>query len=182
MKHRWLIAIAVLITIFLTYSLLRNRLWYKSGLGESNCGPTCVAMAIKWATGKNFSDIEIRKEIGYDFPGSGTDLQDLVYLLGRHDVAHNILSISTPEELGYFVHNDQIAIVSIDTKYIEKAGLFSSKGRNYNLDGYHWIIVTEIVAGYFEVLDPISGGRNRFYSIGNLWKALLNRQIILIKR
>jgi len=156
--------------------------WYKTqiGTGIGNCGPTCVSMAIDWSIKKNISVEDIRNFIGYTRPDGSTDFMELTSALRHYKSDNDIETVESLNGLKSLVSRpDLIAIVLINTAFIEynPDNIF---GKSYTFEGGHYIILTDVISNYFEVQDPLQGSDRR-YHVEQVWKAMKDRKVILIR-
>jgi len=158
--------------------------WYRTqvGSGIGNCGPASVAMSITWSTEHHDVTVEaVREFIGYTRVGGATDFMELTSAMRHWDVPYDIEVVTTLDGLKDLVDRENlIAIVLIGTEGItyNPTEIF---GRNYKYNGGHYIVLSEVVSSYFIVQDPMPFGADRRYHTEEVWNAMKDQRIILIR-
>lgn len=157
--------------------------WYRTqvGSGVGNCGPACTAMAINWSTVYEVTVERVREFIGYTRPSGATDFMELTSAMRYWEVPYDIEIVLTLQGLKDLVDRDNlIAIVLIDTEGItyNPSEIF---GRNYDYNGGHYIVLNEVVSSYFIVQDPMPYGADRRYHVDEVWNAMKDQRIILVR-
>lgn len=164
--------------------------WYKTqvGTGIGNCGPASVAMGIKWSTGRNISVEDVRRFIGYTRPDGSTDFLELISALRKYGATYDLIRIFSLTGLKSLVEfDDLITIVLINTEKINRnisgdpldpKGVFD---RNYDYKTGHYIILGDVVSNYFVIQDPLPPGSNRRYHVDEVWVALKDERVIVIR-
>jgi len=157
--------------------------WYRTqvGSGIGNCGPACVSMSIKWSTEYDVTVEAVREFIGYTRKNGGTDFMELASAMRKWEVPYDIKIIVSLSGLKDLIdRKNLIAIVLINTGSItyNPNEIF---GKNYEYDGGHYIILSEVVSSYFIVQDPMPHGADRRYHVDEIWAAMKDRRVILIR-
>jgi hypothetical protein len=164
--------------------------WYKTqvGTGIGNCGPASAAMGIKWSTGDEVSVQDVRGFIGYSRPDGSTDFLELCSALRNYGASYELIIVSSLTGLKNLIElDDLIAIVLIDTEHIEydiEKDVLDPKeifDRNYDYEVGHYIVLGDVVSNYFVIQDPLPPGENRRYHVEEVWNALRDRRIIVIR-
>ena len=183
--------------IFLKKAVSNNRdyEWYfdqwNTGIYSSiNCGPTCAAMAIKWADSTYTKTPEdLRNEIKPY--GGGWEDTDLNKCISQSGISFSEIILgngedSTRDILANRLDSGLIIILMLNMYYIRT----NSGGINTKVDGFttgqgHFIVVKGYREldneFYFEVYDPASGGytysdgtpmgKNRYYRFEDIYHA-----------
>ena len=157
--------------------------WYRTqvGSGIGNCGPACVAMSVNWATENEITVEAVRDFIGYTREGGATDFMELTSAMRKWNVPYDIEVVTTLKGLTDLVDRENlIAIVLIGTDGITYSPeeIF---GRNYKYNGGHYIVLSEVVSNYFVVQDPMPDGADRRYHLEEVWSAMKDKRIILVR-
>jgi hypothetical protein len=157
--------------------------WYRTqvGSGIGNCGPACVSMSIKWSTEYDVTVEAVREFIGYTRKNGGTDFMELASAMRKWEVPYDIKIIVSLSGLKDLIdRKNLIAIVLINTGSItyNPDEIF---GKNYEYDGGHYIVLSEVVSSYFVVQDPMPHGADRRYHVDEIWAAMKDRRVILIR-
>jgi len=157
--------------------------WYRTqvGSGIGNCGPASVAMTINWSTEHDVTVEVVREFIGYSRPNGSTDFMELASAMRNWKVPYDIEIVTSLTGLKDLVDRENlIAIVLIATDRItyNPNEIF---GRNYKYNGGHYIVLSEVVSSYFVVQDPMPHGADRRYHIDEVWAAMEDRRVILVR-
>ncbi|MBN2736795.1 MAG: C39 family peptidase [Spirochaetales bacterium] len=170
---------------------------------RGNCGPASNSMAIRWATGKNYSVEEVRKEIGIPYVGGGVDYGNLLDNLKTHNVKTELVPFDNPKLIFDNIDQGKIMILLFDTKFITPVS--GDKTRNYTGRYYrdatgHYIVVKGYTLDkkYLIVYDAIPGdwyqnepryqdrvsmiGRNRYFLVKDMMRAIKIPEILVINR
>ncbi|HEQ72186.1 MAG TPA: PKD domain-containing protein [Spirochaetia bacterium] len=178
--------------------------WYRTqyNTGPSNCGPATVSMAVAWATGANVPINSIRRYIGWRGDG-GTSFNQLMKALTWKGVRAEIVDIQSPDDLFQVIDQGKIAIILYHsgriswTKGRPEENLV---GRYYADSTGHYVIIKgySVDKQYLVIYDPIPSdwvsngkrygdgvsmiGRNRYYLVSEMFRALSLKKILLISR
>jgi hypothetical protein len=179
--------------------------WYKTQFGSGgtgNCGPASAAMAIHWATGRDISVRDVRKEIGEPNGSRATSLDHQKWVIARHGIKAVYTHVSSTEELVGLLKRGNIAILWIHTAKIRmpKGNVAKTReGRYYPDECGHYIILHGVSPDgkFFIVHDPAPGdwatntvrypdggmlGRNRYFSVSEVWASLKQKRVIEVYR
>jgi hypothetical protein len=183
--RRAVIILIILIGLILSIPILADSdtEWYRTqvGSGIGNCGPACVSMSIEWSTEFHISVEEVRDFIGYTRPTGGTDFMELSSAMRNWDVPYDIEIVSSLTGLKDLVDRDDLIIIVL----INTAGITYSPtdifGRNYKYNGGHYIVLNKVISNYFVVQDPMPYGSDRRYHVDEVWNAMKDRRIIIVR-
>lgn len=126
---------------------------------DGNCGPTSVAMAMKWVD-ENSSMTGERARSEDPVGGNWWSTDNIKDSLRRHEINHEELTYFSAESITDLIDEGKIAILCLKMGEISenKNPDSSNIGRFYGFDGGHFLIVKgyQVVDGklYYEVYDP----------------------------
>jgi PKD repeat protein len=178
--------------------------WYRTqyNTGFSNCGPATVSMAVGWAKGNFISVTSIRKFVGWRGDG-GTSFTQLEKALAWKGLNAQTIDITGMEDVFQAVDRGEIAIVLFHTGRISRAKgrpELNYVGRYYSDSVGHYVIVKGYTEDkkYLVVYDPMPSdwasngnrygdgvsmiGRNRYYPVAEMNRALSLRKILIVSR
>jgi LysM repeat protein len=180
--------------------------WYKTQFGtgiQGNCGPATVAMACLWSTGRDTAVASIRSDIGMPFSNGAIGFEHMLGPLKRRSVPFEFRPLEREADIRAVVDRGNIGIILIHTSQIRKTRGDARKnlvGRYYNDSTGHYIVVKgyTLDGRYFIVYDPIPSdwnanstryadgvsmiGRNRFYPVSEIMKALRRYELLEIRQ
>ncbi len=133
---------------------------------NSNCGPTCVTMAIKW-TNRDFAKTPEDARSAYHPEGGWWYTNNITDYLKDNNTAHFVSSLTHVNNLINQLDNGNIVILCLDMYYvrmrleqpewrIDKFYLAETKGWGHFIVVKGYKMVDDIV--WFEVYDPWSQG------------------------
>jgi LysM repeat protein len=179
--------------------------WYRTQFNTgttSNCGPSCASMGLAWALGDYVPVSQVRQDVGWQSNGS-TSLEELLYILRKRGADARLSPMAAPEDLFQLIDAGRIAIVLYSSGAVRPAGGDPAKdlfGRYYADDVGHYIIIKgySVDKRYFVVYDPSPSdwasnsaryedgismlGRNRYYSVTELFGSLRRHDVVEIRR
>lgn len=179
MKNKILALLVLLVPLFCT----AQTKWYRTqaGTGLGNCGPAVVAMAIAWTQSSDITVAQVRKEIGYTGKDGGTSFEQLIKILEAHNVDNTLVKLQGLAALRDLIELPGVmAIVMLNPSLISKAkdGYY---GRTYYFDGQHYIVLEAIESEFFVVQDPMPKSNDRRYLIEEVWAAMKDKRVIIIR-
>jgi PKD repeat protein len=178
--------------------------WYRTQFNTgtlSNCGPSSVSMAYAWAKGGYLPVSSVRQAVGWKGNGS-TSYEELVRVLRDNGVGNRSLDVRGAKDLFRIVDGGGIAIILINTGGIRRSagGLADPFGRHYSDVVGHYVVLKGYSADhkYFIIHDPIPSdwsansfrqadgismsGRNRYYPVDDVMRALRTSTVLEIQR
>jgi PKD repeat protein len=178
--------------------------WYRTqyNTGFSNCGPTAVSMAIGWARGDFISVNAIRRFVGWQGDG-GTSFVQLENALKWKGVKAQSIDIAGIEDVFAAIDRGEIAILLFHTAKISRTDgrpEYNYVGRYYSDLVGHYVIVKGYSTDkkYMVVYDPLPSdwaangnrygdgvsmiGRNRYYPVSEMARALSLNKILVVSR
>ncbi len=188
-----------------TYHVDRvDRNWYYTQFRTrttSNCGPSVVAMGIAWARGHHVPVETVRSIIGWQNTGA-VSLYQMRSVLDDYGVDNSILHLDSPEVIFEALDRGHLVGVVYDMARmtVTQNPEHSLFGQYYADSGGHYLMIKgySLDRSHFVVYDPIpsdwhsnSGrygdgmsmyGRNRYYSVEELFHALRSYQGLEIKK
>ena len=183
------------------YHLDRPYDWYidqadTGAASDGNCGPSSVAMAIKWYDSTFAGTAEEARDWSYSWRTNGWwYTSDIESYLTLHSVPWIQSAYDSQAQMQGLVQDGNILILCINTTYLVRNLTAEERiGRSYSFAGGHFIVVkgARTVDGtiLFESYDPnnwdasYSGGtpkcRNRHYTGSQLATAITNHWANLI--
>ncbi len=179
--------------------------WYKTQFGTGgtgNCGPTCAAMAIHWAMGRNISVMEVRNQIGEPNGSRATSLEHQKWVITKNGVKSRFTKLRVVTDLAEIVKRGNIAIIWIHTGKIgmPKGNVtLTRRGRYYFDECGHYIVLHGLSEDerYFIVHDPAPGdwatntvrypdggmlGKSRYFPVSEVWASLMQKRAIEVYR
>lgn len=188
--------------LFLYEGSNRDYDWYldQAHTGEhaiSNCGPTAVAMAAKWAD-ETFEGTPEEAREAFRPKGGWWYNEDIIGSLELFDVDFETLTIEDIYSLREIIDSGYIAIINNSMGYIvREADADAHTNRFYDFDSGHYLIVKGYAIvdhnTYFEVYDPNNWdmtyddgepmGKDRYYEASILIDSIKNwyPYVIVIK-
>jgi hypothetical protein len=175
--------------------------WYKTQFGTGilgNCGPAVVAMASYWASGIDTSVATIRSEIGLPYANGAINFENMLPSLRKRNVDYIFRQVRSAADIRAVVDRGNIGIILIHTGRIGKNQSGGLTGRYYSDSTGHYVILKgyTLDGRYFIVYDPIPSdwntnsrryedgvsmlGRNRFYSVDQVMRALRRARVMEI--
>lgn len=178
--------------------------WYKTQFNTgttSNCGPTVAAMAYTWATGNDLDVYTVRQFVGWNGDG-GVNYSELHDFLIDRGVDSDIRYFAGPDEIMRLIDEDHLIGVAYDMAGLPEiddpaTNLF---GQYYTDAGGHYLAIKGYTTDrkYFVVYDPIPSdwawnavryedgismiGRNRYYPVDQLWRAMRSKIGLVVAR
>lgn len=182
--HRKPLILLILFCIIISYTWSDELWWYKTqtGTGLGNCGPACVAMSIYWSTGEDITVREIRDRIGYRLWDGATSFEELLSALIEYGIDAWFEEVNTIDDLiGLVYRYDIIVIALIDAGEID---VMDNRyyGKTHYYDRGHYVILYDYFADAFQVHDPIIYGQERLYKSDQIWRALRQGRVIIVRR
>jgi LysM repeat protein len=166
--------------------------WYKTQFAtgvNGNCGPACVAMAIRWSKGEDIAVAKVRQEIGLPYGNGAIDFSHMDRSFVKHGIRTASVTIGGIDDVKRIVDKGNIAIVAFNTRSLGKTqGSPASNfaGRYYDDITGHYIIIKgyTLDGKYIVAYDPMPSdwvsnetrysdkttmlGKNRYYPISQL--------------
>lgn len=178
------------------FSLDRTYEWYKTQMDTgpaslSNCGPTCVSMAIHYYDNLDVPVSEIRNLNYRD--GGWWYTTDITFALSVYGIPHQIVPISSPQDMLDSLNDGHILILCINMSILTPAGeeLDNRYGRYHSTGTGHFIIIKGYVhdGEWLIVYDPSNYdtflfydfypdgnpyGKDRFYKTEEIYASMLD--------
>src|SRR5208282_395609 len=161
-----------------TFSFSEPPYWYKTQLNTGvygNCGPTCVAMAIQYATTLDFTVEKIRDEIRLTLIDNYTDFDELKKKLKHHSVPLIDIELTNIFNIDSIIWDENIVIVLVNLDVIPSK---ANRGRGL---GNHYFIISGVQGNNFIVQDPYNGP-DVLFNRDVVWKALVTTRSLVIYR
>jgi hypothetical protein len=179
--------------------------WYRTQFNTgttSNCGPASASMAIGWSAGKYFPVSSVRQFVGWQGEG-GTSVEELLTVIKAQGVSASVSPIRNVQSVKDVIDSGGIAIVLFRTDGVKSTRADPAQdmfGKYYNDSVGHYIVIKgySLDGEYFVIYDPIPSdwssnsfrysddvsmiGRNRYYSTGELLRALRRPDMIVVPR
>jgi len=182
---------------------ISNFNWYRTQFNSgtpSNCGPASAAMGISWGTEKYYPVSSARQAIGWQGNGS-TSFDDLLKVIKSQDVAAELRSLRTMQDIKNVIDSGAIAIILFHTdgvrtaRHDPKNDLF---GKYYNDSVGHYVVVKGYSMNdeYLVIHDPIPSdwssngfryadeismiGRNRYFNTNEVLRSLRRNDMIVV--
>jgi len=172
---RFLFILILFITSEFGYS---SEYWFKSQHNTGvlgNCGPTCVAMAIQYATTLDFTVERIRDEIGLTRIDGSTDFDELKKELKHYSVPLIDIELTNIFNIDSIIWDENIVIVLVNLDVIPSK---ANRGRGL---GNHYFIISGVQGNNFIVQDPYNGP-DVLFNRDVVWKALVTTRSLVIYR
>ncbi|RPI06212.1 MAG: hypothetical protein EHM64_03790 [Ignavibacteriae bacterium] len=136
----------------------------------SNCGPSCVTMAIKWYD-KNFSKTAADARTMFPLNGGWWYTNNIIDYLNYYTIKNSIIGFSDPAQLETVLKDGNIAILCISTEFLRYNSVQTQRvDRFYSYASGHFIVIKGIRkvdnVTYFEAYD--SNTWNAKYTDGSL--------------
>ncbi len=178
--------------------------WYRTqyNTGSSNCGPAAVSMAVGWAKGAFVSVTAIRNYLGFQGDG-GTSFPQLERALTWRGVKARTEDMAGLGDVFAAIDRGEIVIILFHTGRISRVRGRSDLnyvGRYYADRVGHYVVVKGYTTDkkYLTVYDPLPSdwssngsrygdgismiGRNRFYSVAEMARALSVSKMLVVSR
>jgi hypothetical protein len=179
--------------------------WYRTQYDtgtSSNCGPASVSMAVGWAKGDYVSVAAIRNYIGFQGDG-GTSFPQLERALAWRGVQAREVDLVSLDDVFAVIDRGEIAVILFHTARIARVrGRPDTDyvGRYYTDAVGHYVVIKGYTTDrkYFVVYDPLPSdwssngtrygdgysmiGRNRFYSVAEMARALSLPRMLVVSR
>lgn len=178
--------------------------WYKTQYDTgttSNCGPTVAAMAYTWATGEEMAVYTVRQFVGWNGDG-GVNFGELHDFLSAQGIESEVRWLSAPKDIMDLIDEDHMVGIAYDMGGLQEIenptdDLF---GQYYTDAGGHYLAIKGYTTDrkYFVIHDPIPSdwawnsvrhedgismiGRNRYYPVEDLWRAMRSKVGLVISR
>ncbi len=178
--------------------------WYKTQFNTgttSNCGPTVAAMAYTWATGNEMQVYTVRQFVGWRGEG-GVNFSELHDYLTHVGVQADVRWLSSPEDIMDLIDQDHMVGIAYDMGGLQEVEdpLGDLFGQYYTDNGGHYLAIKGYTTDrkHFVVYDPIPSdwgwnavryddgmsmiGRNRYYPVEDLWRAMRSKVGLVVSR
>ncbi len=179
--------------------------WYRTQFDTtttSNCGPTIAAMGVGWAKAKLVHVSAIRDSLGWKNGDGSTSFDDLRNIISRYGVVGYKKTVRKPRDIFEMLEAGHIVGILYDMSGVRhtdnpEKNLF---GQYYTDHGGHYLILNgfSLDKKYFIIQDPIPSdwaansrryaddismyGRNRYYSVNELFKSMRTKTVLEITR
>jgi len=161
-----------------TLSFSEPPYWYKTQHNTGvygNCGPTCDAMGIQYATTLDFTVEKIRDEIGLTRIDGSTDFDELKKELKHYGVNLFDVELNGIKNIEDITADEDILIVLVNLDVIPSK---ANVGRGL---GNHYFIISGVQGNNFIVQDPYNGP-DVLFNRDVVWKALVTTRSLVIYR
>ncbi|MBN2351031.1 MAG: PKD domain-containing protein [Spirochaetales bacterium] len=178
--------------------------WYRTqyNTGSSNCGPASVSMAVGWAKGIYVSVTAVRNYLGFQGDGS-TSFPQLERALAWRGVKTRTVDMNGIGDIFAAIDRGEVVIILFHTARISKVrgrADLNYVGRYYADRVGHYVVVKGYTTDkkYLTVYDPLPSdwtsngsrygdgismiGRNRFYSVAEMRRALSVPKMLVISK